>query len=121
IVFLAITLGRREILVLLGPQYSSLDSAVMLVAGTSLIHVATNYTVIVNRVRGWNKLEPLATIAQFTAQALLIAWLPLNSTERILALGLVYAIASVLITFSINIIGFAVPGWAQSSSSVPLK
>src|SRR5262249_29527712 len=33
IVFLAITLGRREILVLLGPQYSSLDSAVMLVAG----------------------------------------------------------------------------------------
>ena len=117
IVFLAVAFWRDTILLLLGPNYSNLGNEVMLVAGASLLQVAANYAVIVNRLRGWNKLEPLSTIVLFVGQALLIILLPLNSTASILILGLLYAVLSVLVTFSINIIGFVKPAWAIVQAS----
>ncbi len=114
-IFLAVTLARGEILLLLGPKYASLDNEVILVAGTSLLHVAANYAVLVNRLKGWNKVEPLSTVALFIGQAILIAWLPLDSTASVLVLGLFYALLCVVITVGINIIGFLRPSWAAIS------
>jgi len=111
-VFVGVTLLRHDILLLLGPKYSNLDNEVILVAGTSILYILGNYPNIVNRVKGWTKLEPLCTIGQFTAQVVLIACLPLNSTENILIVGLGFAGISVLILFAINIVGFVRPGWA---------
>jgi O-antigen/teichoic acid export membrane protein len=111
-VFVGVTLLRRDILLLLGPKYSNLDNEVILVAGTSILFFLGYYPSLVNRVRGWTKLEPLNTIGQLTAQAVLIACLPLNSTEGILIVGLGFAGVSVPILFAINIIGFVKPSWA---------
>src|SRR5439155_18495029 len=86
---MGITLLRRDILLLLGPKYSNLDNEVVLVAGTSILYILANYVTIVNRVRAWNKLEPFVTVVQFAAQAVVIAYLPLNSTARILIVGLI--------------------------------
>ena len=117
-VFVGVTLLRRDFLLLLGPKYSNLDNEVILVAGTSLLYVLASYAGIVNRVRGWNKLEPLVMIAQFIAQVLLIAYLPLNSTTHILIVGFGYAVVGALILFGVNIIGFVRPGWATSSPRI---
>jgi O-antigen/teichoic acid export membrane protein len=111
-VFVGIILLRHEILLLLGPKYSNLDNEVILVAGTSLLHLLGNYAGIVNRLRGWNRLEPLVMVAQFIAQVLLIVCLPLNSTTHILIVGFGHALVGVLIYFGVNIIGFVRPGWA---------
>src|SRR5207247_11154868 len=113
-----VALLRHEILLLLGPKYSNLDHEVILVAGTSLLYVLGSYANIVNRLRGWNKLEPLVMVAQFIAQVLLIACLPLNSTTHILIVGFAYAVVGVLILFGVNIIGFVRPGWATVRSRI---
>ena len=115
LLFLTVALARSEILLLLGPKYSNLGNEVNLVSGTSLLSIAAYYGTIVNRLRGWNKLEPLITILQFTTQVLLIAWLPLNSTAGILILGLLFAVVTAFITFGVNIIGFLRPDWVVIS------
>jgi hypothetical protein len=115
VVFVTVAFLRGTILLLLGPKYAGLDNGVILVAGTSLLHVAANYAVLVNRLKGWNKVEPLSTVVLFAIQAFLIAWLPLDSTAGILLLGLLYALACVIVTFGINIIGFLRPRWAVIS------
>jgi O-antigen/teichoic acid export membrane protein len=117
-VFVGVTLLRHEILLLLGPKYSNLDTEVILVTGTSLLYLLGSYAGIVNRLRGWNKLDPLVMITQFIAQVLLIAFLPLNSTTRILIVGFGYAVVGVLILFAVNIIGFVRPGWATIRPSI---
>lgn len=118
VVFVGVTLLRSDILLLLGPKYSNLDNEVILVAGTSILYVVGNYSNIVNRVRGWNKLDPLAMAAQFIAQVLLIAYLPLNSTTHILIVGFGYAVAGALVLFGVNIIGFVRPGWVTIRSRI---
>ena len=115
VIFVALSSVRQEILLLLGPKYSSLDQEVVLVVGTALLNIAASYPVMVNRVRGWNKLEPLVTIAQFATQVALIAFLPLDSTAGILIVGLIYSLVSLLFTFGINIIGFVKPSYVVVS------
>jgi O-antigen/teichoic acid export membrane protein len=114
-IFLVIAVSSGAILLLLGPNYRGLDFEVMLVAGASLLSVAANYAVIVNRLNGWNKVEPLSTLALFVGQAILIALLPFDSTAGILLFGVAYAFLCVLIMFGINIIGFLRPAWAAIS------
>src|SRR5262249_11354359 len=88
VVFVAAMTLRKGILFLLGPNYTNLDTEFVLVTAIALLNVAVNYAVIVNRLRAWNKLEPLCTLVQFIGQAVLIAWLPLDSTAEILMVGL---------------------------------
>jgi O-antigen/teichoic acid export membrane protein len=117
IVFFAIVVSRGGIVMLLGANYANLGNEIILVAATSLLSVGANYAVLVNRVRGWNKLEPLSTVFLFTGQAVLIAFLPLDSTTRILWMGLLYGAWHLIVNTGINAMGFFRPASVAISDS----
>jgi O-antigen/teichoic acid export membrane protein len=116
IVLLTVVVSKGAIIGLLGPKYSNLQQEVVTVAEITLLNIAAGYAVLVNRLKGWNKLEPLSTVVLFAGQALLVLIMRMDSTERVLAFGLFYAVWHFLVVIGINIIGFCKPEWATISS-----
>ncbi len=111
VLFLASVAAPAAFLWLLGASYESLSRELPLVVLASGLSLLGAYLGAVANARSWNRLQPGALLLMMVAQAVMIAWLPLDTTMGVAWFGLGSAAAGVVAQFVIVTLGLVRPSW----------
>lgn len=102
------------ILRLLGRNYATLGSEVLIVVFTAVLILWGGYAASVARLRGWNRLEPVCTGLQVAGQILLMFVLDFSKTRQALYFGLGSGVLYSFPYFLVNGLGFRRPAWVRT-------
>lgn len=94
---------------LLGNQYASLESEVVLVAISAVFSTWGGLAVSINSARGWVRWQPLALGFYAAAQITLILVLDLSTTPGVILFGMASAAIGLFLQIAINFMGFYNP------------
>jgi len=109
--FLASVAAPAAFLWLLGESYASLSREMPLVVLASGVGLLGGYLGAVANARSWNRLQPAALLLLMVAQAVMIAWLPLDTTMGVAWFGVGSAVAGVVAQLVIVTLGLGRPSW----------
>jgi O-antigen/teichoic acid export membrane protein len=109
--FLASIAAPSAFLWLIGPSYASLSHELPLIVLASGLGLLGAYFGAVASARSWNRLQPAALMLLIVVQALLIAWLPLDTTFGVAWFGLAAAVVGVVTQGLIVTLGLVRPSW----------
>lgn len=115
VLFLASLAAPQAFLWLLGASYESLSRELPLVVLASGLGLLGAYLGAVANARSWNRLQPGALLVLMAAQAVMIAWLPLDTTMGVAWFSLGSAVAGVVAQFVIVTLGLVRPSWVAWS------
>lgn len=104
-----------ELLWIIGPNYSGLHHELLLTVGTAGISLLTALAVGVTMTRSWTRWNIGILVLHVSAQAVLVATLPLATTQGVLTFGLLSAAVGFTLQSSNNFIGFRRPALVQWS------
>lgn len=90
---------------LIGSNYQHLARELVLLLVTAVLALLGGYTVAINQVRGWVRLQPAALAVYVCAQIVMIASLPLSSTAGVITFNLYSAAFGLALQLLINIAG----------------
>lgn len=106
---LAGAVAPGPILALLGESYGSLESELLIVLVSAGVNLLGGFAVGVNNARSWTRWQVGATIAWVAFQALLAAWLRLDTLDGLLLFGLYSAVFTTSGQLLINVVGMSRP------------
>jgi O-antigen/teichoic acid export membrane protein len=107
-------LAPSVLLLLIGPKYAHLHTEVILSLASASLGLLTNFLAIVNRMRGWVRLEPVAAACQVAIIFVLATHWSFHEAESVLRLMVVLAGFSLLGVLMISIAGLSIPHIAKA-------
>ncbi len=102
-------------LFLLGANYSGLEKELLLVMAGAGLSLLDGYVVGVNFARAWTRWQTAMLLTQISAQALMVAVLPLSSTSGVLLFNLATAAVALVLQCTTLALGFLRPRWVTWS------
>lgn len=100
-------------LMVLGPHYSGLHRELLVLVAASGAGLLDAYAVGINLARSWNRWQGGAVALLAIAQALLIAFVPLDTTINVLLFRLLSTFVGLTVQVAINLTGFVRPAWVK--------
>jgi len=113
-VMMAAYLAPWALLLLIGPKYAHLHTEVVLSLASASLGLLTSFLAIVNRMRGWVRLEPLAAACQVVVIFVLATRWSFHDSASVLRLMVILAGFSLLGVFMISVLGLLVPSTVKA-------
>jgi O-antigen/teichoic acid export membrane protein len=102
-------LAPSALLLLIGPKYAHLDKEVMLSVVAASFNLFIAFLAMVNRMRGWVRLEPLVAACQAIAIFVLASHWSFQDAASVLELMIALASFSSFCFFTISVVGLLMP------------
>ncbi|MFD1844212.1 lipopolysaccharide biosynthesis protein [Sphingomonas qilianensis] len=102
------------ILWLLGPQYARLDAELLIALTTAAITLVSTATILLNRAKGWVRLDPLIAVVQLALLLALAPWWDYTRPTSVLLLSLILSASLLLQALVISLLGPRQPGWVSA-------
>jgi hypothetical protein len=102
-------LAPSVVLLLIGPTYAHLHTEVVLSLASASLGLLTGFLAIVNRMRGWVRLEPVVAACQVAVIFALATHWSFHDAASVLTLMVVLAGFSLLGVLMISIAGLSIP------------
>jgi O-antigen/teichoic acid export membrane protein len=109
----AAALFPGPLLWILGAKYSGLHRELVLVVAGAGLTLLDGYAVGVNLARSWSRWQGLAMLSLVAVQALLVAALPLSTTQGVLTFNLLSSAAALVGQLAVAGVGFTRPQWVE--------
>jgi hypothetical protein len=101
------------LLAVLGQHYRGLDGELGLTVAGSGLSLVGGYLVNVNLARSWNRWQGAAVLVLASAQAVMVALLPLGTTRGVLVFNLLGGVVGLCSQAAITTVGFLRPSWVH--------
>jgi hypothetical protein len=102
------------LLLLIGPKYAHLHTEVVLSLASASLGLLTGFLTIVNRLRGWVRLEPVAAACQVAVIFVLATHWSFHDAANVLTLMVVLAGFSLFGVLMISVAGLSIPHIAKA-------
>jgi O-antigen/teichoic acid export membrane protein len=93
------------ILWLLGPKYAHLESELLVALTTAAITLVSTPTILLNRAKGWVRLDPLIAIVQMLLLATLLPFWRFDTPRDVLLLSMVLSASLLVQGLAISLLG----------------
>jgi O-antigen/teichoic acid export membrane protein len=107
-------LAPSVLLLLIGPKYAHLHTEVVLSLASASLGLLTSFLAIVNRMRGWVRLEPVAAACQVAVIFALATHWSFHDSASVLRLMVVLAGFSLFGVLMISVAGMSIPHIAKA-------
>ena len=108
-VMMVAVLAPSTLLLLIGPKYAHLDTEVALSLASASFGLLTTFLAIINRLRGWIRLEPVVAACQIVAIFILATHWSFDDSASVLGLMVTLAGLSFLGAAATNVVGMLAP------------
>jgi len=105
------------VLLLLGEKYAHLQNPLLIVSCTGTLMLLNNSTSLINRTRGWVRLDMVMALIQFSALLLILYFFDFSQTYNVMLAMMILTLVSFLTYSVINTIGFMKPQLVSISPS----